>query len=173
MSTETTNNESVNTVKNITATIKSVRVIAKTDNMSSNQVVITLDQSIPVFRTDATTRLWTETTTTDLSKGLSIVLAVLGDADEQLAMLTSLPINAIITSEKYSKLTDMQKWQMFLAAVLVGSKLELVSELHSEGEIVNDKPMTHNQWFSDIEKILLSKTSKDYIEKRYNAFLED
>lgn len=174
MSQETTNTESENVVVDnsnepIVLTVKSVRVVEKTEKMKANTVFITFKEEFDVFAKDSTTGLFVKTKTNVMSKSVGITTAILSDLSDDLAMLMSMPISAVVEKDG---LSDMAKLQMLLAALLVNSKVVIISEEHSEGEIVDGEPLTRDQMFNNIVNINLSNRAKAWAAEKVAKLLE-
>ena len=174
MSQETKNTESMNVVANnsnepIVLTVKSVRVVEKTEKMKTNTVFITFKEEFDVFAKDSTTGLFVKTKTNVMSKSVGITTAILSDLNDDLAMLMSMPISAVVEKDG---LSDMAKMQMLLVALLVNSKIVITSEEHAAGEIIDGVALTRDQMFNNIVNINLSERAKAWASEKVAKLLE-
>lgn len=173
MSQETTNTESMNVVENnannMVMTVKSVRVVEKTEKMKANTVFLTFKEEYDVFAKDVNTGLFVKTKTNVMSKSVGIMTAILGDLSDDMSVLMSMPIAAIVDKPN---LSEMEKMQVLLASLLVGSKVVITSEEHSAGEIVDGVELTRDQMFNDIVNVVLTDRAKKVIEDKVAKLFE-
>lgn len=172
MSKETKNTEIENVVENnanqMVMTVKSVRVVEKTEKMKSNTVFITFKEEYDVFAKDVTTGLFVKTKTNVMSKSVGVMTAILGDLSDDLSVLMSMPVAAIVDKPN---LSDMEKLQVLLVSLLVGSKVVITSEEHVAGEIIGDVALTRNQMFNDIVNVVLTDRAKKLITDKVESLL--
>lgn len=173
MSQETTNTESMNVVENnanqMVMTVKSVRVAEKTERMKANTVFLTFKEEYDVFARNVNTGLFVKTKTNVMSKSVGVMSAILGDLDDNMSVLMSMPIAAIVDKPN---LSEMEKMQVLLASVLVGSKVMITSEEHAAGEIVDGVALTRDQMFNDIVNVVLTDRAKKVVEDKVAKLFE-
>lgn len=173
MSQETTNTESMNVVENnanqMVMTVKSVRVVEKTEKMKANTVFLTFKEEYDVFAKDVNTGLFVKTKTNVMSKSVGIMTAILGDLSDDMSVLMSMPIAAIVDKPN---LSEMEKMQVLLASVLVGSKVVMTSEEHSAGEIIDGAALTRDQMFNDIVNVVLTDRAKKVVAEKAAKMFE-
>lgn len=173
MSKETTNTESMNVVENnanqMVMTVKSVRVVEKTERMKANTVFLTFKEEYDVFARDVNTGLFVKTKTNVMSKSVGIMTTILSDLSDDMSVLMSMPIAAIVDKPN---LSEMEKMQVLLASVLVGSKVVITSEEHAAGEIIDGVALTRDQMFNDIVNVVLTDRAKKVIEDKVAKLFE-
>lgn len=173
MSQETTNTESMNVVENnanqMVMTVKSVRVVEKTEKLKANTVFLTFKEKYDVFAKDANTGLFVKTKTNVMSKSVGIMTAILGELSDDMSVLMSMPIAAIVDKPN---LSEMEKMQVLLASLLVGSKVVMTSEEHFAGEIIDDEVLKRDQMFNDIVNVELTDSAKKLIEGKVAKMFE-
>lgn len=149
-------------------TIISIRVVEKTEknNLTANTVFIMFKESYETFTFNQNNGLFEKTQTKQMSKSVGILGAILADVNDDMAILMSTPIAAIIEKEG---LSDMQKMQMLLTNLLVGSKFMIRSEEHIAGEIINGIALSRDQMFTYIEQVLFSNRAKKFIQNKVDA----
>lgn len=166
------NTEKQNVVENnsnqMVLTVKSVRVAEKTEKMKVNTVFVTFKEEYDVFAKDPTTGLFVKTKTNMMSKSVGIMTAILGDLNDDMTVLMSMPIAAIVDKPN---LSDMEKMQVLLASLLIGSKVVIESEEHSAGEIINDVVLTRDTMFNNIINIVLTDRAKKMAEDKAASLL--
>ena len=173
MSQETTDAESMNVVENnanqMVMTVKSVRVVEKTERMKANTVFLTFKEEYDVFARDVNTGLFVKTKTNVMSKSVGIMTTILSDLSDDMSVLMSMPIAAIVDKPN---LSEMEKMQVLLASVLVGSKVVITSEEHAAGEIIDGVALTRDQMFNDIVNVVLTDRAKKVIEDKVAKLFE-
>ena len=173
MSQETTNTESMNVVENnannMVMTVKSVRVVEKTEKMKANTVFLTFKEEYDVFAKDVNTGLFVKTKTNVMSKSVGIMSAILSELSDDMSVLMSMPIAAIVDKPN---LSEMEKMQVLLASLLVGSKVVMTSEEHAAGEIVDGVALTRDQMFNDIVNVVLTDRAKKVIDDKVAKLFE-
>lgn len=155
----TENQTVVENSNNHTLTVMSVRVVEKSEKskLKANTVFLTFKEEYEVFTQDEDTGLFIKTKTNVMSKSVGITSAILADVNEDIAMLLSLPISAVVNKDD---LSDMEKMQVLLAAFLVGSKVVINSEEHSAGEVIDGVALTRDMMFNNIITVVLTDLAK-------------
>lgn len=155
----TENQTVVENSNNHTLTVMSVRVVEKSEKskLKANTVFLTFKEEYEVFTKDEDTGLFIKTKTNVMSKSVGITSAILADVNEDIAMLLSMPISAVVDKDD---LSDMEKMQVLLAAFLVGSKVVINSEEHSAGEVIDGVALTRDMMFNNIVNVVFTDRAK-------------
>ena len=88
---------------------------------------------------------------------LSIFKNLLSEVSEDIALLLSLPISAVVANERFCNLSDMEKLQTLLVTLTIGATAMLQSELHKAGEVINGETLTRDKYFNDIIELKLTE----------------
>lgn len=152
-------------------TVVSVRVVEKSEKskLKANTVFLTFKEQYDVFAQDEATGLFVKTKTNVMSKSVGITSAILADVNDDIAMLLSMPISAVVDKDN---LSNMEKMQVLLASLLVGSKVVVNSEEHSAGEVINGVALTRDQMFNDIVNIMFTERAKKLAADKVAKLLE-
>lgn len=160
MGTKTTNTEN-------TFVVKSARAIF---TEYGSKLILKLDKELPCFKQDMETGIFTQSTTDEYNISFGVMCAMLSDMSDKLALLMSLPIEAVLFEDNFKLLSAKQRTQVLLTRLLIGSTFEITSELHSANEIIDGEPLGRDKYFNNIEKILLTKNAKDFIDEKAAIF---
>lgn len=180
---ETINND-VNNVENnvengnelLNLKITSVRVVAKSENnnLRANTVFIRYDKPYKCFEQNPQTMLYEESESKEDSMSVGVMIGMLSGLSDELALIMSMPIEAVVTNPKYAALSDMEKYQMLFAKILVNSAVNMDNEFHELGFVPEngESPIDRDQYFHDIVDILLCKKAREFVSKKF-AELDD
>lgn len=167
----TENQTVVENSNNHTLTVMSVRVVEKSEKskLKANTVFLTFKEEYEVFAQDEATGLFIKTKTNVMSKSVGITSAILADVNDDIAMLLSMPISAIVDKDN---LSDMEKMQVLLASLLVGSKVVINSEEHSSGEVIDGVALTRDMMFNNIINVVFTDRAKKLAADKVAKLLE-
>lgn len=167
----TENQTVVENLNNHVLTVKSVRVVEKSENskLKANTVFLTFKEEYEVFAQDEATGLFIKTKTNVMSKSVGITSAILADVNEDIAMLLSMPISAVVDKDN---LSEMQKLQVLLTSLLVGSKVVINSEEHSAGEVIDGVALTRDMMFNNIVNVVFTDRAKKLAADKVAKLLE-
>lgn len=176
---ETINND-VNNVENgnelLNLKITSVRVVAKSEdnNLRANTVFIRYDKPYKCFEQNPQTMLYEESESKEDSMSVGVMIGMLSGLSDELALIMSMPIEAVVTNPKYAALSDMEKYQMVFAKLLINSAVNMDNEFHEVGFVPENgkSPIDRDQYFHDIVDILLCKKAREFVSKKF-AELDD
>lgn len=176
---ETINND-VNNVENgnelLNLKITSVRVVAKSEdnNLRANTVFIRYDKPYKRFVQNPQTMLYEESESKEDSMSVGVMIGMLSGLSDELALIMSMPIEAVVTNPKYAALSDMEKYQMVFAKLLINSAVNMDNKFHEIGFVPENgnSPIDRDQYFHDIVDILLCKKAREFVSKKF-AELDD
>ena len=174
MTSETINND-VNNVENneelLNLKITSVRVVPKSEDnkLRANTVFIRYEKPYKCFEQNPQTMLYEESESKEDSVSVGVMIGVLSGLSDELALIMSMPIEAVVTNPKYAALSDMKKYQMLFAKILVNSVVKMDNEFHEVGFVPENgkSPIDRDQYFHDIVDIMLCKRAREFVSKTF------
>ena len=181
---ETINND-VNNVENnvengnelLNLKITSVRVVAKSEDnkLRANTVFIRYDKPYKCFEQNPQTMLYEESESKEDSMSVGVMIGMLSGLSDELALIMSMPIEAVVTNPKYDALSDMEKYQMVFAKILVNSAVKMDNEFHEIGFVSEDgkSPIDRDQYFHDVVDIMLCKKAREFVSKKFAEIDDD
>lgn len=177
---ETINND-VNNVENsnelLDLKVTSVRVVAKSDDnkLRANTVFIRYEKPYKCFEQNPQTMLYEESESKEDSMSVGVMIGMLSGLSDELALIMSMPIEAVVTNPKYAALSDMEKYQMLFAKILVNSVVKMDNEFHEVGFVPENgkMPIDRDQYFHDIVDILLCKKAREFVSKKFAEMDDD
>lgn len=181
---ETINND-VNNVENniensnelLDLKVTSVRVVAKSEDnkLRANTVFIRYEKPYKCFEQNPQTMLYEESESKEDSMSVGVMIGMLSGLSDELALIMSMPIEAVVTNPKYSALSDMEKYQMLFAKILVNSVVKMDNEFHEVGFVPEDgkMPIDRDQYFHDIVDIMLCKKASEFVSKKFAEIDDD
>lgn len=156
--------------------ITSVRVVAKSEDnkLRANTVFIRYDKPYKCFEQNPQTMLYEESESKEDSMSVGVMIGMLSGLSDELALIMSMPIEAVVTNPKYAALSDMEKYQMVFAKILVNSVVKMDNEFHEIGFVPENgnSPIDRDQYFHDIVDIMLCKKAREFASKKF-AELDD
>ena len=159
--------------------ITSVRVVAKSEDnkLRANTVFIRYEKPYKCFEQNPQTMLYEESESKEDSMSVEVMVGVLSGLSDELALIMSMPIEAVVTNPKYAALSDMKKYQMLFAKILVNSVVKMDNEFHEIGFVPENgkSPIDRDQYFHDIVDIMLCKKAREFVSKTFdemNVFYE-
>lgn len=181
---ETINND-VNNVENnvennnelLDLKVTSVRVVAKSDDnkLRANTVFIRYEKPYKCFEQNPQTMLYEESESKEDSMSVGVMIGMLSGLSDELALIMSMPIEAVVTNPKYAALSDMEKYQMLFAKILVNSVVKMDNEFHEVGFVPENgkSPIDRDQYFHDIVDIMLCKKAREFVNKKFAEIDDD
>lgn len=176
---ETINND-VNNAENsnelLNLKITSVRVVPKSEDnkLRANTVFIRYEKPYKCFEQNPQTMLYEESESREDSVSVGVMIGMLSGLSDELALIMSMPIEAVVTNPKFATLSDMEKYQMLFAKILVNSVVKMDNEFHEVGFVPENgkSPIDRDQYFHDIVDIMLCKKAREFVSKKF-AELDD
>lgn len=157
--------------------ITSVRVVPKSEdnNLRANMVFIRYDKPYKCFEQNPKTMLYEESESKEDSMSVGVMVGMLSGLSDELALIMSMPIEAVVTNPKYAALSDMEKYQMVFAKILINSAVKMDNEFHELGFVPEEgkKPIDRDQYFHDIVDILLCKKAREFVSKKFAEIDDD
>lgn len=153
-------------------TVKAVRVAepADKDRFKSNLVFLTFDGEYEKFEQNPVTKVFEKVKTNTMVNSVGVTKAIVSDVSEDFALLMSLPVDAIVDKEQ---LNMIQKLNLLLTGLLVGSKVVIKSEFHAMGEVINGQSLLRDMMFNNILNVLPNERAKTlakrYVDKAFGA----
>lgn len=161
MSDTKNNPESVKPSATSAMTVTSLRVCEATSTVDGKSfqkhfVVLRFKEVYKRF-TEVSNGDFEEIETHEFSMPLSIFKNLLSEVSEDIALLLSLPISAVVANERFCNLSDLEKLQTLLVTLTIGATAMLQSELHAAGEVINGEALTRDKYFNDIIELKLTE----------------